>query len=142
MTDFVHQADESSVTARLKELLRDISPFIDNASEDQKQRLLSVLEESLPIDRRRDTRKPCSIAVTCATYRVFTDFIKNISPGGAFIETSAPCLPGEHLTMMFSLPDQEEPVKITGKIVWRAPEGVGVKFTTASKDFSGKIESF
>ena len=141
MTDSSQQSDDSSLTAQLKDLLKDISPFIDNASEDQKRRLLNLLEESLPVDRRKYPRKPCSIAVTCEIYRVFTDFIRNISAGGVFIETSAPCLPGEHLTMMFSLPNQGEPVKTMGKIMWRAPEGVGVKFTTPSDDLQTMIES-
>ena len=141
MEDSAHRSDESSVTARLKELLEDVAPLIDNASEDQKRKLLALLEESLPRDRRRHPRKECAIAVTCATYRVFTDFIRNISPGGVFIETSAPCLPGDHLALMFSLPKEEEPVKVTGKIVWRAREGVGVKFTSADEDLEQMIDA-
>lgn len=39
MTDSIQQSEKNSLTGRLKELLTDISPFIDNASEDQKQKL-------------------------------------------------------------------------------------------------------
>jgi uncharacterized protein (TIGR02266 family) len=140
MKDPVQELDESTVTARLKELLRDVSLILDSASEAQKRRLLSLMEELRPQERRRHARKPCAIAVTCTMNRVFADYIKNISRGGVFIETAAPCLPGDHLAMMFSVPHQEEPVKVMGTVVRRAPEGVGVRFTSAGEDFEDMIE--
>jgi len=140
MKDPVEKLDEATVTARLKELLRDVSLVLDSTTEEQKRKLLSLLEESPPSDRRRHARRPCSIGVTCTMNRVFADYIKNISRGGVFIETDAPCLPGDHLAMMFALPNQEEPVKVMGKVVRRAPEGVGVRFTSAAEDFEHMIE--
>jgi uncharacterized protein (TIGR02266 family) len=140
MTDPGLQLDESMVTARLKELLRDASSILDSASEEQKRKLLSLLEELRPKERRKHPRKSCSIAVTCTMNRVFADYIKNISRGGVFIETAAPCLPGDHLAMMFAVPHQEEPVKVMGTVVRRASEGVGVRFTSAGEDFDQMIE--
>lgn len=94
------------------------------------------------VDRRRHPRKPCFIPVTWVTSKsVFMNFIRNISAGGAFIETNAPCLPGEEVAIMFSFRDQEEPVTTTGEVMWRGPQGVGVKFTTASADFGRMVES-
>jgi hypothetical protein len=42
--------------------------------------------------------------------------------------------------MMFALPNQEEPVKVMGKVVRRAPEGVGVRFTSVAEGFEQMIE--
>ena len=67
MTDSTQQSEKAGLTGRLKELLTDISPFIDNASEDQKQKLLSVLEDLRKSDRRKHSRKPCSITVNYST---------------------------------------------------------------------------
>ncbi|MDY6953854.1 MAG: PilZ domain-containing protein, partial [Thermodesulfobacteriota bacterium] len=104
-------------------------------------KLLHVLEESLSINRRRHARKPCSIAVTCSAYRVFADFISNISAGGAFIQTSSPCLLGERLTMTFSVPEGEKTLNVAGQIVRTTKDGVGVRFTGTREDLSGAIES-
>jgi len=142
MKDSTQQAEESPVKARLTELLNEISAHIDHASEEEQQRILISLEEMWERNRRQHPRKPCSIPVTCATEdRVIQDFVKNISAGGAFIETAVAFSPGEHITLMFSSTEQEEPIKISGRIVWRVPEGIGVKFTTASSDLEAVILS-
>ena len=57
------------------------------------------------------------------------------------METSAPCFPGQHVTIMFSFRDQVEPVKTTGEIMWKGPDGVGVRFTTANRDLERMVES-
>ena len=142
MKDSTQQAGASPVMARLTDLLKEISAYLDNASEEERQRILISLEEMWERGRRQHPRKPCSIPVTCAAEdRVIKDFIKNISAGGAFIETSVAFSPGEHITLMFSSTEQEEPIKISGRIVWRVPEGIGVKFTTASRDLEAVILS-
>jgi Tfp pilus assembly protein PilZ len=93
-------------------------------------------------DRRKDPRKPCFIPVTFATSgRVFADYVRNISASGAFIETCEPCSPGEHLTMMFSFPRRQQPIKTTGTIMWRGPKGVGVQFTAPCQDLLTMVDS-
>jgi Tfp pilus assembly protein PilZ len=141
MSDFVYQPEETDVTARLKGLLEDAIPSVDRLSEEHKRKLLTTLEEALSINRRRHARKDCSIAVTCSAYRVFADFISNISAGGAFIRTSSPCLIGERLTMTFSVPEGEKTVNVTGQIVRTTNDGIGVKFIGANKHLAGTIES-
>ena len=151
MTDSVRKSDESNADAQLKGFLKDISTYIDNASEDQKQellslfqdtRLLSLLEDSRQSDQREHSRKSCSTPVTFATRdRVFKDFIKNISGGGVFIETPETFFVGQEITLIFSSPSSQGPIKITGKVVWRVPKGVGVKFASASTDLEAIIES-
>jgi Tfp pilus assembly protein PilZ len=81
-------------------------------------------------ERRRHPRKDCSIPVTVGTWRVFREFVKNISRGGMFIETDAPFSPGERVTLTFSYANQPNPVRITARVVRKTNRGIGVEFTT------------
>ena len=139
MTESTHK---SRVTVRLKKLLKDISTYVESASEDQKRRLLDMLKDWRETDRRKYPRKPCSISITCTVQdRTFTDIIRNICPGGAFLETSETFSVGEQITLAFSSPDREQPIKIHGQVAWSAPKGIGVKFRTPKKDLERMIES-
>jgi Tfp pilus assembly protein PilZ len=151
MTNSPEYGDESGVTAQLKEVIRDIATFVENAHEEHRQTLLSMLldwriqgllENWRHGGRRKVPRKPGSLAVRYAIQDyVFTDFIRNISPAGVFIETPEDLATGKEITLIFSSPEREEPIKIKGQIVWKIPEGVGVKFATASKEVEEMIES-
>ena len=124
------QSNRPSVKAQLKELLRNMLIFVDSASEDERQRLLTSLQNFEGEERRRHPRKTCSMQVTVGIWRLFTEFIKNISCGGVFIETSESFSAGEHITLTFSPPNRNKPLRITGRVVRRTPEGIGVEFTT------------
>jgi Tfp pilus assembly protein PilZ len=143
LTPLSQKLKDRSLTNRVKELLRDISPFVDNASEDQKRRLLILLEELRRTDRRRYPRKKYSAAVTYATLdRVFKAFVRNICDGGVFIETTEPLIPGEEITLTISFPNDIEPIKLAGEIVWSIEDrGIGVRFTTPNHDLMAKIRS-
>ena len=134
MTNSTQQSGETAVKARLKELLDDVSLFIDYASEEDQRRLLSSLEEFSRSERRKHPRRPCSIEVSLATWRFFTERIRNISVGGVFVETSEAFSVGQHVKLMFSPPHRGEPVEINGQVAWIVPEGIGVRFTTTSGD--------
>ena len=143
MTNIAQKSKDGSLTNRVKELLTDISPFIDNASKDQKRRLLVLLEELRQTDRRRHPRKQYAAAVTYATLdRVFKAFVRNICDGGVFIETGEPLIPGEEITLTISFPNDQEPIKLTGEIVWSIEDrGIGVRFTTPNHDLKARIRS-
>ena len=87
MTDSIQQSEKaSSLTGRFKKLLTDVAPLINNASEDQKRKLLSVLDDLRKSDRRKHSRKPCSITVNYSTRGdSFKGLMKDISAGGMFI---------------------------------------------------------
>jgi len=160
MTDSVGlSAEASRVKARLQDLVAGISLIINKASEDEHRSLLGFLESPGLVrmleawqkrERRKASRKPCSDAVTCtAKDGAFKGFIKNIGNGGVFIETPRTFSTGKELTLIFSpgsrqgpsAVDQEGPIKITGKILWRVPRGIGVKFETASDDLEEILRS-
>ncbi|MDY6988284.1 MAG: PilZ domain-containing protein [Thermodesulfobacteriota bacterium] len=143
MKDSVPRTHKETLTGRLRELLKEVSPLIDRASEDQKVRLLSLLEDLRRSDRREHPRKPCSTSVTYATLdRIFKAFIRNMGNGGVFIETSEPLLKGQDITVTFSFPNHEEPFKLAGEIAWTVEnKGIGVKFTTADHNLAAAVES-
>ena len=90
-------------------------------------------------DRRKHPRKSHFMAVEGATLdSAFNGFIKNISALGVFLETPKAFAVGEEITLSFSDPDHEDPVKIVGEIVWNIPGGLAVKFKKPDK----RLEAF
>jgi hypothetical protein len=84
-------------------------------------------------ERRQHVRKLCFIAADFAIQgRVFRDFIRDISPGGVFIEIMTPLLNEAETTVVFSLPNHAEPFKVAGDIAWTSSLGLGVQFDTTS----------
>ena len=146
MTNSIQQSEKDSLTGRLKELLTDISPFIDNASEDQKQKLLSVLYDLRKTNRRKHYRKSCSITVNYSTSGdAFKGLVKDISSGGMFIlsiETDMVFSVGQEITVNFpSHAKKQEPIEFPGKVVWTVPRGIGVKFKAKDQNLEAIIES-
>jgi len=86
--------------------------------------------------QRRNSRKPCEIAVNYATRaHALKDVIKNISLGGVYIETRMPLPVDQIISMKFQLPKSGKLINVAGKIVWADFPGIGVKFiSTAAKD--------
>ena len=151
MTDSVRQSDESSVTARLKAFANNVSRFADNASEDQQESLLALLEEWELLgllehwertERRKAPRKECSLLVHyVASKKMFSDVVTNISVDGAFMETCAFLTVGQPITMIFSPSDHEEPINVTASVVRTTDKGVGLEFKTANQDLERMIAS-
>ena len=102
-------------------------------------------------EKRKSDRQPCFFYTDYAYKgRVYRDFIKNISSGGAFIETtnSVPLgqevvltysepistLPvktsafGQEIMVHFTKPVSVAPVKKKGSVAWVGPDGFGVAF--------------
>ena len=125
MADIENKADESSVVARLHELIKKLS-------KEEQQALLGELEERLFKKTRKHERKPFFTTLDYSTESgSYRDFIKDISMEGVFIETSIPFSVGEVLSMTFLLPEHEKKVKIHGEIVRIDEQGIGVKFKTS-----------
>ncbi len=151
MTDPMQQTRESSVTLRLRELVQIFSSIVDDASEDQKTRLLSLIQSQRFLnflldwgqrDQRKHSRKSYTTAVTYATQdRAFKDFVTNISSAGVFIETGEPFSVGQEITLIFSFPYREEPIRIAGEVVHNVTEGIGVKFPSPDSDLEEMIEA-
>jgi hypothetical protein len=116
-----------------------IFQIISTMPEAQKRKLLTGLEKwqskfddkqrSKPKDKRKYYRKPISIYAICETNnRSFRDFTKDVSAGGAFIETKTNLSLDEDLFITLFHTSFETPVRTGGKIVRVESKGVGVKF--------------
>ncbi len=116
-----------------------IFQIISTMPEAQKRRLLTGLEkwqskfddkqQSKTKDKRKYSRKPISIYAVCETNnRNFRGFTKDVSAGGAFIETKTNLSFGEDFFMTLVHNSFETPVRTSGKITRVDPKGVGVKF--------------
>jgi len=115
-----------------------ILTIISTLSEAQMRKLLKSLEkwqQSKFDEKRKYPRKHTFIWTECsANSRFFTDFIQNLSVSGLFIETQLPFFVGQELSMTFSLPGADGPIKITGKIVRIDSDGIGVQFDELLSD--------
>lgn len=134
MTSTVREIAEVKIDSRLEAVLNRISESIEGASKEQKQALLSILEDWQHGHKRSHPRKSCSVPVDyAADGRAFRGSIKNVSVNGLFIETRQKFDPGEKITLTFSLPNQSKPLKTQGKVIWNNAEGVGVQFNLPNK---------
>ena len=135
MKDLSTKSNEPSVVDRIHDLIR-MMP------EDELRTLLKELEQRVLKGRRKHHRKPFFTAVDYATQDgVYKDFIKDISSGGVFIKTNMPFSVGQEVSLTFPIPNQQEHIKITGKIVRIIDEGIGVKFKIANEDQGAMIKT-
>ena len=115
--------DSDSVVERLQERIRSLSS-------NQQRNLLHYLEKITKPNRRRHERKAYTMAVDYVIKgRSYTDFIHNISGGGAFIRTREHFSTGDDIAMSFVLPTSRDAIKFKGRVVRAADSGIGVLFT-------------
>ena len=81
------------------------------------------------IEKRKHDRESCNLETiyTCQG-RINKDVVKNICGSGMFIETQNAFPLGQWLTLTFSHPQKGDPIKISGTIAWKCPQGIGVRF--------------
>jgi len=132
---------ESMINFWLVVLLKskDIFRFLDEASDTQKEKLSKLLEDLRGSERRIHPRKTSFIPV--AVNDGHAGIVKNISVTGAFIRVFLPLSVGQQITLGFPGRAKEEPIRMTGEVMWTSGEGVGVKFASSDKDLEGVINS-
>ena len=126
--------------------------LISKMSDDQQSALLdrlqdqpinSVNPEETEIALRGHSRKSCMISTD---YRVdgcnFEGFMLDISPTGAFIETSEAFSAGQQIQLAFSLPNIPGQLTMTGEILWIGKLGIGLQFRELSRKQMDSIAAF
>lgn len=131
-------SQEQKITL-LKLLLRDkmvdyIFKLIIDLSDNQRLVLMKQLEQITSkhsdYDRRKFARKDCLInAKISLANKILPCFILDISPYGAYIDTSEGILVGKTAKLMFSSPNHGERLILTAEIVWCENQGTGMKFS-------------
>jgi hypothetical protein len=82
---------------------------------------------------RRDSRvsfnQNYQIFAKCGTLAGnFSAPLFDLSTSGAFVQTDMPLQIGGEITLEFLLPNHGKPMKITGEIVRKTEDGIGVEF--------------
>ena len=114
--------DERSATRRMSEI-------INNLSIEEARILARLLNDWQKKNQRRHPRTPCSIITEyMVDNQEHKDLIKNISLGGAFIESRYALPLNLVISQSFYFPNFEIPIRSNSKIVWTAPNGFGVQF--------------
>jgi Tfp pilus assembly protein PilZ len=109
----------------------------------QEQPLKSISLEETEIALRCHNRKSCMLSIDYKVEeRNFEGFMLDISPAGAFIETSEPFSAGQPIHISFSLPNNPRQLKVSGEILWKGMLGIGVKFDDISPDQIELINAF
>jgi len=118
------ELEQKRVSSRLFEL-------IEKMNESQLEFLLEKAEELHGKKRRVHDRVACLITADCVYQsRAFNHFVKDISLGGVFIETTESPPEGEDISMTLSFSHHSKPFKITGEVMRTTPQGIGVQFKT------------
>ena len=114
--------ENSAATKRMSDLVNHLSI--------EEQRILArMLNNWEKRDQRLYPRIPCAIVTEYrALKRSYKDTIKNISLGGAFIESTNGPPAGLEINQRFFFPNFEIPIRSNSKIIWTAPMGFGVQF--------------
>ena len=125
MPDNYNEFGTSAFKVRLFEL-------ISNMTEEEIQELVKELEkrqDSKFSEKRKHSRKRTFIYADCLGDKCeFTDFIQDISAGGVFMETKTPLFVKQELSIAFTLPGTEDPIKIKGNIVRVDSKGAAIQF--------------
>jgi hypothetical protein len=93
------------------------------------------------INRRRHRRLPASIRIfTRASPAPFSDAVRDISVGGAQIETGTPLPAGTLSAFGLQLPHHDAPLELHGRVVWSRPGAMGVAFDSVGPMLTGFVE--
>ncbi len=113
------------------------------------------MSETKDLDRREYVRLPLAIQMMVRyghKGRVFFGSCKDLSPGGIFVATKTPAPFGSMITMKFTLPGHEQPLKARGRVVrihrdtrsrsTGTPPGMHVLFTQMSTNTEQQLKRF
>lgn len=90
---------------------------------------LRFIEEKEHDRKRRSPRVSYFMAVDYAVNdRAYSGYINNISSEGVFIETNENLPLDADITLTFALPNSQGHIKVSGKIIRKEKNGIGVAF--------------
>jgi Tfp pilus assembly protein PilZ len=109
--------------------------------QESSEKLINLEETEIAL--RDYNRKSCMLTISFAVEgRNFESFMLDISPAGAFIETSEAFFTGQQIDLSFVLPNIPGQLNITGEILWKGMLGMGVKFNNLTDEQIATITEF
>lgn len=103
--------------------------------------------QSRMIDLRRNPRVPLQKAVEFSSdsdeVPVRMDgMARDISLGGMFVETEAPCAQDERITIHLTLPESRHELSLPAIVRWTSKDGMGVQFGSLGARDTHEITRF
>ena len=106
-----------------------MSDLVNSLNLDEQRILARLLSDWQERDQRKDERTECSIITEYIVHnRPHRDKMRNISLGGAFIESRHSFPVNQEISQSFFFPNFEIPIRTKSRIVWSVPNGFGVQF--------------
>jgi hypothetical protein len=103
--------------------------LLEQLSIKEQRALARLLNDWEKREQRHHPRIRCSIITEYrALDYIHKDTIKNISLGGAYIDSSRRFPPNLEIDQSFFFPNFEIPIHFRSQIVWTGPSGFGVQF--------------
>jgi hypothetical protein len=125
------------------QLVKRIIDMSDNQRVILIKHLEDIAAETGNGDKRKTPRKDCLINVNMRVQGPrFNSYILDINQYGAYIETNQTLTVGQEMKLTFASPSSRAPLNITGKIIRKDKQGVGVKFHNLSGQELNIISSF
>lgn len=94
------------------------------------------------VGSRAHPRKRCLLLVDCmAEDQVQTDFVRDISPGGAFIVSNRKYAIGDQVNLLITMEKNEPPVKLAAEVTRWDADGIGMKFIDLDEDQKATLQN-
>lgn len=107
------------------------------------KQLKQITSKTSRYDRRKFIRKNCLInAKISVANKILVCFILDISPYGAFVDTSEGILVGQAAKVMFSSPYNRERLILSAEIAWCENQGAGLQFSRLTAKQLDLIRAF
>ena len=106
-----------------------MADLVESLSREEQRILARLLNNWEKRDQRVHPRIDCAIVTEYqALNRPYKGTIKNISLGGAFIESTNHLPINLEINQQFFFPNFEIPIRSNSRIIWAAHNGFGVQF--------------
>ncbi len=126
---------ESSGRKSDKAVAQRLSELLNNLTLDEQRILARLLSDWNDREQREEQRTECSIVTEYIVHnRPHRARIRNISLGGAFIESQDSLRVNQEISQSFFVPNFEIPIRTKSRIVWTGPDGFGVQFQILETD--------
>ena len=126
---------ESSGRKSDKAAAQRLSELLNNLTLDEQRMLARLLNDWNDREQREEQRIECSIVTEYIVHnRPHRAKIRNISLGGAFIESQDSLRVNQEISQSFFVPNFEIPIRTKSRIVWTGADGFGVQFQILETD--------
>ncbi len=123
-------------------MIDEIIKRVHNLTPDQQKEILDHLKLMQADGQREYSRKETKIEITVVVGdKAIQGDALDISGSGMFIRTREKIRRNSPITVIFSLPVQDRPFKLQGKVVRTDPNGIAIQFGNVSPYFQKVLDT-